>query len=345
LSGGEATTVNTSNPELFASYAQADLGVVEPLVEAIRQQGVGVWLAHENLTPGAQWPEQIAAALDGASGLLVFVSSASVASRHLLGEIDYFLKKNKRLVFPVLLEDDALDNYVGALDYYLSDLQYYGLTEPRNPQQYESVAKRIAGAVLQAGVHSKEENLPALEQKTELALELAANARRQSSISVDKASPPHSVFIVHGHDDEFLRDVESFLTECNVKSVVLRKIGGASQSLFQKFMQWGSDTRFAIVLLTGDDLGASRVQYETEGVADRALQFRARQNVVLELGFFYGHLGWENVFVLYKPPNRIFPNFERPSDLDGVVFDAVDGSEQWRDYLRAKLLEAGFVIG
>ena len=62
----------------------------------------------------------------------------------------------------------------------------------------------------------------------------------------------------------------------------------ASLSLFQKVMLVGSRAKFAVVLLSSDDYGASRRQYDAEGVADRALQFRARQNVVLELGFFYG---------------------------------------------------------
>ena len=65
-------------------------------------------------------------------------------------------------------------------------------------------------------------------------------------------------------------------------------------------------------------------------MGERALQFRARQNVILELGFFYGYLGWEHVFVLYKPPDEIFPNFERPSDLGGVVFDEVEAGRTWK---------------
>jgi predicted nucleotide-binding protein len=91
-------------------------------------------------------------------------------------------------------------------------------------------------------------------------------------------------------------------------------------------------------------LGVSRIQYEADGVGERALQFRARQNVVLELGFFYGLLGWENVFVLCRPPDKVFPNFERPSDIDGAVFDLMDGSGRWRDSLAQKLELSGFQL-
>ena len=92
-------------------------------------------------------------------------------------------------------------------------------------------------------------------------------------------------------------------------------------------------------------LELARRQFESPGVGERALQFRARQNVILELGFFYGYLGWESVFVLCKDPNQAYPNFERPSDLDGVVFDVVDATGEWKNLLRSRLAEAKFCIG
>jgi predicted nucleotide-binding protein len=134
------------------------------------------------------------------------------------------------------------------------------------------------------------------------------------------------------------------LHELGIQTVVLSKIGGSAQSLFQKFLSFSTNARFAIVILSADDFGASRIQYESPSVGDRALQFRARQNVVLELGFFYGYLGWEHVFVLYRNPDRVFPNFERPSDLDGVVFDTIDENGEWRSSLADKLAKAGFRI-
>ena len=97
-----------------------------------------------------------------------------------------------------------------------------------------------------------------------------------------------------------------------------------------------------MVLLTSDDYGASRRQFDADGVGERALQFRARQNVILELGFFYGYLGWENVFVLFKQSDKVFPNFEIPSDLGGILYDQVDENGTWKEKLLSRLQQAGF---
>jgi predicted nucleotide-binding protein len=59
--------------------------------------------------------------------------------------------------------------------------------------------------------------------------------------------------------------------------------------------------------------------------------------VILETGFFFGKLGWDNVFVLMKPPARKVPRFERPSDLDGVIFETFDESADWKTFLLDQL--------
>ena len=96
--------------------------------------------------------------------------------------------------------------------------------------------------------------------------------------------------------------------------------------------------------MTADDMGASRRQYDADNVGEKALQFRTRQNVILELGFFYGLLGWERVFLVFKKPEKVFPNFERPSDLGGIEFYEADNTNRWKDYLKERLQEAGFLL-
>jgi predicted nucleotide-binding protein len=324
-----------SQPPLFVSYARDDSIVVHETAAELRQLGVNVWLDLDQLKPGEPFLETIREAFAESSGLLLFASAASLASRVVLAEIEEFAKSG-RLIVPVLLEAVA---HPTVLQLAISG--HHGIsTAPIVFSSVQQTALRVAVAV--RGLAEDPTVLARPVDAQPLAESRAAEggARRTTST----ATPPRSVFIVHGHDGSLLAETERYLVELGVEPVVLQRIGGPAQSLFQKFLQWGRGTHFALVLLGGDDLGASRLQYEAEGIGEKALQFRTRQNVLLELGFFYGYLGWENVFVLLKAPARVFPNFERPSDLEGVVFDRIDDSGDWRAVLRRRLAERGFAI-
>ena len=65
---------------------------------------------------------------------------------------------------------------------------------------------------------------------------------------------------------------------------------------------------------------------------------RARQNVVLELGYFCGALGRDKVCVLYKE------GVEIPSDYLGVVYTPLDDSDGWHLKLAKEMKEAGLDI-
>ena len=68
------------------------------------------------------------------------------------------------------------------------------------------------------------------------------------------------------------------------------------------------------------------------------LRPRARQNVILELGFFLGWLGRERVCPLVKG------DMETPSDYDGVVYTKLDEADGWKMKLVRELKAAGFDI-
>ena len=71
---------------------------------------------------------------------------------------------------------------------------------------------------------------------------------------------------------------------------------------------------FAVILLTADDDGA--VTGETE------YRPRARQNVILELGYFIGKLGRPRVTALYQE------GVEIPTDYHGVEYLSLGG--EWK---------------
>jgi predicted nucleotide-binding protein len=88
----------------------------------------------------------------------------------------------------------------------------------------------------------------------------------------------------------------------------------------------------AVVLLTADDRG---------GLSDTPFEKqkpRARQNVILELGFFLGRLGRDRVCALYED------GIEMPSDYDGVLFIPFDKAGAWQMLLAREIKEAGLPI-
>jgi predicted nucleotide-binding protein len=316
--------------------------MVLPLVEAVRQEyrdralNVDVWVDMENLTPGQRWDAEIANVLRHSVGLLVFVSPAAMQSGWVSRELAAAAEHLDRLIIPVILRR------VPNLPAVLASRQWLDLSTGATKPALRRAAAQIADAT-QAHISAVDAVPPiAAGEAPVIAADIAQAVRSPGRPAPAIEAPPESAFLVHGHDKLALSEMEAFLATVGVKTFILSRVGGSAPSLLQRFLKSAADARFAIVILSPDDVGASRIQYDADGVADRALQFRARQNVILELGFFYGLLGWENVFVLYRPPDRVFPNFERPSDLEGAVFDSMDPSGTWRRSLTEKLSEAGF---
>ncbi len=134
------------------------------------------------------------------------------------------------------------------------------------------------------------------------------------------------IFIVHGHDSELKERVARFLERLDLEPIILHEQVNGGLTIIEKFEK-NSDVNFAIVLMTPDDLGNSKNNFEH-------LNPRARQNVILELGYFLGKLGRENVCALIKG------NIERPSDYDGVVYIAVDEQDGWKLLLAKELKQA-----
>lgn len=68
------------------------------------------------------------------------------------------------------------------------------------------------------------------------------------------------------------------------------------------------------------------------------LKPRARQNVILELGFFLGGLGRKKVCPLYRCP------MDLPSDYIGVGYILMDDAGAWKYELAKELKAAGFSV-
>ena len=138
----------------------------------------------------------------------------------------------------------------------------------------------------------------------------------------------NKIFIVHGHDGEARETVARFLGTIGFDPIILHEQANRGRTIIEK-VEANSDVSFAVVLLTPDDEG---------NVKGGTPEPRARQNVLLELGYFIGRLGRENVCALMR--GRV----EIPSDFAGVVWTPMDDGNGWRQALGKELQAAGHQI-
>ncbi len=156
--------------------------------------------------------------------------------------------------------------------------------------------------------------------------------------SVNSASSPsapghigNTVFLVHGHDEAVIHETARLLELLDLKVLILREQPNSGRTIIEKFVDY-SDVGFAVVLLTGDDRGG------VKSLGFNKQKLRARQNVILELGYFLGKLGRHRVCALYHE------DIEIPSDYNGVLFLSLDRGGAWRLALARELKAAGFDI-
>ena len=105
-----------------------------------------------------------------------------------------------------------------------------------------------------------------------------------------------SIFIVHGRDLQMRETVQSALRGLGLPTVVLEREDDEGQTVIEKFIKEADRCEYAVVLCSADDEGRLRVKGRAK---ELSMRLRARQNVVLELGYFLAKLGRKNVFVLH----------------------------------------------
>ncbi|HEY6251396.1 MAG TPA: nucleotide-binding protein [Candidatus Angelobacter sp.] len=133
------------------------------------------------------------------------------------------------------------------------------------------------------------------------------------------------IFIVHGHSETAKTQLKSLLSALGLQPVILSEQTHRGRTIMEELEHWSATCSFAFVLMTPDDIAGEE---QTKSLR------RARQNVILELGWFMGRLGRENVILISQG------DIELPSDVLGVLYlqyksdvheVAADISKQLRD--------------
>lgn len=203
-----------------------------------------------------------------------------------------------------------------------TDLTYYPMmiSSGQRIDYHSPIQRRVLSsiALLEQAQKSLKEDLADLP---------ASEGVETDSAHENKAAHSDRVFLVHGHDEGARESVARFLEKLGLEPVILHEQANRGRTVIEK-IEGHRDVGFAVVLLTPDDEGC---------VKGGQLEPRARQNVLLELGYFLGYLGRDRVCALNRG------QIEIPSDFAGVVWASMNG-EDWKQALSRELQDAGYEI-
>jgi predicted nucleotide-binding protein len=135
----------------------------------------------------------------------------------------------------------------------------------------------------------------------------------------------NTVFIIHGHDGHLKTEVQLLLHRAGVNNIVLHEQADKGRNIVEKLIEETDSANYAIALLSPDDI-------LNDGTK------RARQNVILEIGYFLGKLGKSRVRLLKKG------DVEIPSDLNGILYENYDESGSWKIKICKELQAVGIFV-
>jgi predicted nucleotide-binding protein len=182
---------------------------------------------------------------------------------------------------------------------------------------------------LKEDIQNKIDDLESLVDKVELIKsEVEASTPKPTAVDVSHTDKTN-IFIVHGHNTAVQQSVARTIEKLDLNPIILHEKPNEGKTLIEKF-ESHSNVGFAIVLLTDDDEGKAKTEID--------LKKRARQNVVLELGYFIGKLSRSKVLPLYSE------GVELPSDIHGLLYTPLDKAETWKFAIVKELKAAGYSV-
>ena len=166
-------------------------------------------------------------------------------------------------------------------------------------------------------------------------LGLAPGRQAAPAAVAKKVASNNKVFVVYGHEEQARARLDAMLRRWGLEPLILDQLPSEGQTIIEKLEKYACEAQFGVVLATPDDIG-----YRANHSDEQA--YRARQNVVLELGMLLSKLGRSRVAILLQQQE----NMERPSDIQGLIYIPFkDNLEKDAGLLLAKeMVAAGYQI-
>lgn len=296
--------------DVFISHAWEDRNFAGGLADALQKRGLRVWYDEFTLKVGDSLKASIDQGLANSRFGIVILSPNFFAKNWPRKELDGLMAREaggEKVLLPVwhnVTVDEVAKNSPILAD------RIAVLTD----KGIEDVVRTILKALL-LEKESESQNLASRVEQTPLP---------------GSGDERDEVFIVHGHDVAAREAVARFIEKIGACAIILDEQASRGKTVIEKFEAY-SNVLFAVILLTPDDIVDS-------SSFSNAPRYRARQNVIFELGYFLGRLGRAHFCILYKP------ELEIPSDLQGLVYIELDRANGWKISLAQELRQAGVRI-
>ncbi len=223
---------------------------------------------------------------------------------------------------------------------------------PNSPEQTgisleETRGNFLSGIALCRKIHKMHQDFPIILISADIAGNEARTwAKMRNILFVCKTEGPERIvnglrtfgllaedtpraFIVHGHDENALLELKNFIQNSLKwkEPFILREQPSSGKTIIEKFEEQTPTIDYVFVLLTPDDTVLNSDESNDQ-------KRRARQNVIFELGFFYGHFGRQSgrILVLHKGLVEI------PTDILGIIWiDISNGVDPAGEIIRKEL--------
>jgi hypothetical protein len=127
--------------DIFISYSQPDRDCAFELTQHLEAKGFSVWIAPRDVSPAADWAEEIIEAISAARVMVLVFSASSNSSPQVRREVERAVHKDLR-VLPFRIEDVLPSR---SLEYFLSSQHWLDGFPPPRAHHYE----RLCGCLRQ----------------------------------------------------------------------------------------------------------------------------------------------------------------------------------------------------
>ena len=145
------------------------------------------------------------------------------------------------------------------------------------------------------------------------------------------------IFLAYGHEKDMKKKVIRALDGWNIRYISLEDEPDLARPNIGKFRDICDDLDCGLVLLSADDKcykkrKERKGKQDDVGKDDIVETSRARQNVIWELGYCYGHYE-DRTIIVYKEDEE----FEWPSNLGSGIGYVPYKEKEWRQKLKREL--------